>query len=43
MHKAFVHGAHRVSDFSGCATGRDEGIAYENVKAVVVGAVSMVC
>ena len=43
MHKAFVHSAHRVSDFSGFATGFDEGIAKENAKAVVVGAVSVVC
>jgi len=42
MHKAFVHGAHCVSDFSGFATGRDEGIANEKLKAVVVSVVSRV-
>ena len=34
MHKAFVHGAHHVSDFSGFA-GHDEGIPKVKVKAVV--------
>jgi len=44
MHKAFVHGAHRLglSDLSGFATGSAEGTANEKVKAVVVG-VSTVC
>ena len=43
MHKAFVHGAHCVLDFSGFATGWDKGIANEKVKAEVVGVVSTVC
>ena len=43
MHKAFVHGTHRVSDFSGFATGWDEGTENEKVKPVFVGVVSMVC
>lgn len=42
-HKAFVHGAHRVSDFSGFATGWNEGTANEKVKPVFVGVVSVVC
>ena len=40
LHKAFVHDAHRVLDFSGFAIGRDEEIGL-NEK--VVGEVSMVC
>jgi hypothetical protein len=44
VHKAFVQGAHRVSDFSGSPTGRDEEFGLnEKVKEAVVGVVSTVC